>query len=60
MMTAPSSPWPRDVGQDLAHDLEGVFSWSNAADYGDKNIYLPCIGWAGLDGAVIIGAVLYG
>lgn len=27
---------------------------------GDKNIYLPCIGWAGLDGAVIVGAVLYG
>jgi len=26
----------------------------------DKNIYLPCIGWAGLDVAVIVGAVLYG
>lgn len=26
----------------------------------DKNIYLPCIGWIGLDGAVIVGAVLYG
>ena len=26
----------------------------------DKNIYLPCIGWIGLDGAVIIGAVVYG
>ena len=27
---------------------------------GDKNIYLPCIGWVGLDSAVIAGALLYG
>ena len=26
----------------------------------DKNIFLPCIGWIGLDGAVIIGALIYG
>ncbi len=26
----------------------------------DKNIYLPCVGWVGLDAAVIIGAVAYG
>ena len=26
----------------------------------DKNIYLPCVAWIGLDGAVIVGAVLYG
>ncbi|MGQ0655439.1 MAG: hypothetical protein ACT4P4_24790, partial [Betaproteobacteria bacterium] len=26
----------------------------------DKNIYLPCIGWIALDGAVILGAVIYG
>jgi uncharacterized protein with PQ loop repeat len=25
----------------------------------DKNIYLPCIGWVGLDAAVIVGAVVY-
>jgi uncharacterized protein with PQ loop repeat len=25
----------------------------------DKNIYLHCIGWAGLDTAVIVGAVIY-
>lgn len=25
----------------------------------DKNIYLPCIGWVGLDTAVIVGAVIY-
>jgi uncharacterized protein with PQ loop repeat len=27
---------------------------------GDKNIYLPCIGWVGLDSAVIVGALVYG
>jgi uncharacterized protein with PQ loop repeat len=26
----------------------------------DKNIYLACIGWIGLDVAVIAGAVVYG
>ena len=26
----------------------------------DRNIYLPCIGWITLDGAVIVGAVVYG
>ncbi len=26
----------------------------------DKNIYLPCVGWVGLDAAVIVGAVVYG
>ena len=26
----------------------------------DKNIYLPCIGWGGLDAAVIVGAWIYG
>lgn len=25
----------------------------------DKNIYLPCIGWIGLDAAVIVGAFVY-
>lgn len=25
----------------------------------DKNIYLPCVGWVGLDAAVIAGAVVY-
>ncbi len=25
----------------------------------DRNIYLPCIGWAGLDVAVIAGALIY-
>ena len=26
----------------------------------DRNIYLPCLGWIVLDGAVIAGALLYG
>ena len=26
---------------------------------GDMNIYLPCVGWIGLDLAVIVGAVIY-
>jgi uncharacterized protein with PQ loop repeat len=26
----------------------------------DRNIYLPCIGWLVLDGAVIAGALIYG
>lgn len=25
----------------------------------DKNIYLPCVGWVGLDTAVIAGALVY-
>jgi uncharacterized protein with PQ loop repeat len=26
----------------------------------DRNIYLPCVGWVGLDAAVIVGAMIYG
>ena len=26
----------------------------------DKNIYLPCVGWIALNGAVVVGAILYG
>jgi hypothetical protein len=26
----------------------------------DPNIYLPCLGWIALDGAVVIGALVYG
>lgn len=25
----------------------------------DRNIYLPCVGWVGLDSAVIIGTIIY-
>jgi uncharacterized protein with PQ loop repeat len=27
---------------------------------GDRNIYLPCLGWLVLDGAVVVGAAIYG
>ena len=26
----------------------------------DRNIYLPCVGWIVLDGAVIVGTLVYG
>lgn len=26
---------------------------------GDRNIYLPCVGWVGLDAAVIVGALVH-
>jgi uncharacterized protein with PQ loop repeat len=26
----------------------------------DKNIYLPCVGWIALDGAVVAGILVYG
>lgn len=26
---------------------------------GDKNVYLPCVGWMGLDAAVILGAIIF-
>ena len=26
----------------------------------DRNIYLPCVGWLLLDGAVVVGALIYG
>ena len=25
----------------------------------DRNIYLPCVGWVGLDAAVIVGALIH-
>jgi uncharacterized protein with PQ loop repeat len=57
----------------VAHQAGGIsiLSWSaylgsavlwflHGVRKGDKNIYLPCIGWMGLDAAVIVGAILYG
>jgi uncharacterized protein with PQ loop repeat len=26
----------------------------------DHNIYLPCVGWVLLDGAVVVGVIVYG
>ena len=57
----------------VAHQAAGVsvLSWSAyllsaclwfwyGLQQGDKNIYLPCVGWVILDGAVIAGALVYG
>ena len=57
----------------IGHRAAGVslMSWSAYAVaavlwfwYGiqqhDKNIYLPCVGWVVLDGAVILGVLIYG
>ncbi|HEV2546545.1 MAG TPA: hypothetical protein VGU20_04360 [Stellaceae bacterium] len=43
-----------------AYLLSAILWFWHGLRRGDRNIYLPCIGWAGLDGAVILGAVLYG
>ncbi len=66
-MTVPQV-WTIWVGRQAA----GVSIWSWSAywisaavwfAYGlmrrDPNIYLPCIGWLVLDGAVVVGAALY-
>lgn len=57
----------------VAHQAAGVsvLSWSAyllsavlwfwfGLKQGDKNIYLPCIGWMVLNGAVVMGAIIYG
>src|SRR6516165_1273733 len=57
----------------VSHQAAGVSVWSWGAyllsallwlwfgiQRRDKNIYLPCVGWIELDGAVIVGAVVYG
>ena len=57
----------------VAHQAAGVsvLSWSAYLlsailwfRYGvrkrDRNIYLPCVGWVGMDAAVILGALIYG
>ena len=57
----------------VGHQAAGVsvLSWSaylasaimwffHGLRIGDRNIYLPCVGWAGLDVAVIVGAFHYG
>ena len=57
----------------LGHQAAGVsvLSWSAyllsavlwfwfGLQQGDKNIYLPCVGWIAVDGAVIAGALIYG
>jgi len=42
-----------------AYLLSAVLWFGYGLQKGDKNIYLPCVGWVGLDMAVIVGAVIY-
>ena len=43
-----------------AYLVSAVLWFAHGVRQGDRNIYLPCIGWAGLDAAVIVGALVYG
>ena len=42
-----------------AYLLSAVLWLAHGIKERDKNIYLPCIGWIALDGAVIVGAIVY-
>lgn len=42
-----------------AYLLSAILWFAYGLQKRDKNIYLPCVGWAGLDAAVIVGAVVY-
>ena len=42
-----------------AYLLSAILWFFYGLQKGDKNIYLPCVGWMGLDAAVIVGAVVY-
>jgi uncharacterized protein with PQ loop repeat len=43
-----------------AYWLSALVWFFYAVQKRDRNIYLPCIGWLVLDGAVIVGAWIYG
>jgi uncharacterized protein with PQ loop repeat len=43
-----------------AYLLSAVLWFWFGMKQGDKNIYLPCIGWMVLNGAVVVGAIVYG
>lgn len=43
-----------------AYLLSAMFWFWYGLQKRDKNIYLPCVGWATLDVAVIVGSVIYG
>ena len=43
-----------------AYLISAILWFGHGLRSGDKNIYLPCVGWVVLDGAVIFGAILYG
>ena len=68
LMTVPQV-WSIWVGHQAAG--VSVLSWSAyllsavlwfwfGLQQGDKNIYLPCVGWVAMDGLVIAGALVYG
>ena len=42
-----------------AYLLSAVLWFWFGLKQGDKNIFLPCIGWMVLNGAVVVGAVVY-
>ena len=42
-----------------AYLLSAVLWFWYGLQKNDRNIYLPCVGWAGLDAAVIAGALIY-
>jgi uncharacterized protein with PQ loop repeat len=42
-----------------AYLLSAILWFAYGLQRRDKNIYLPCVGWVGLDAAVIVGAVVY-
>jgi uncharacterized protein with PQ loop repeat len=43
-----------------AYFISAIFWFWYGLRKHDKNIYLPCVGWIIFDGAVIVGAVVYG
>jgi uncharacterized protein with PQ loop repeat len=43
-----------------AYLLSAVLWFWFGLKQGDKNIYMPCIGWMVLNGAVVVGAIVYG
>jgi hypothetical protein len=56
--------WPssgRSLDADVEHYFVSAILWFwFGMRTGDKNIYLPCIGWILLDSAVIVGVIIYG
>lgn len=42
-----------------AYLLSAVLWFVHGLRSGDKNIYLPCVGWIAFDAAVIAGAAVY-
>jgi uncharacterized protein with PQ loop repeat len=43
-----------------AYFLSSILWLWHGLRQGDKNIYLPCVGWIALNGAVVVGAIVYG